>query len=1115
MVASEDRFEEAVWAYLQARESGQRADTQEWLARYPEVAAELASFFAAQEELDRLAAPLRVPPSDTKDSSTADQERTDQGTGSTGPDSFPRTLGDYELLGELGHGGMGTVYQARQRSLNRLVAVKVIRAGELANSEDVRRFRNEAEMAALLDHPQIVPIHEVREVGGQLYFSMRLLEGGSLAEHLDRFTADPRAAAKLVAEVARAVHHAHQRGILHRDLKPANILLDAAGRPHVGDFGLARRLAVDSSLTQSGAIVGSPSYMAPEQAGGRRAEVTTAADVYGLGAVLYALLTGGPPFRGETVLETLEQVRFQPPASPRARNPRVDRDLETICLKCLEKEPARRYGTADALADDLERWLEDRPIEARRAGGPERLWRWGRRHRLAVGAAACLVLMLAGLTASAGWVLGDRAARREETERVIDGALAEVESLRQVRKYPEALAAARRTEALLAEGEGHDKLRRRVREVVADLEMVARLEDIRLRTLSTVIDGSFDRAGADRNYAQAFRDYGIDVDALPPAEAGRQLQTLAIRVELAAALDDWAVARMEVGQKGDGKWKDLLALARAADGDDLRCRLREALGRMDRKALEQLASASRVEDLPVPTAVVLGLALRATGAVPRAMAVLRAAQRLHPEDFWINFVLANTCQDIRPPDLDGMIRFYTAALAIRPGHPPTLNNLGNALKDRGQLDEAISAYRTGIEFDPRYALGRLSLGNALKARGDLDGAIREYRTAIEFNPKYAPAYSNLGNTMRVRGQPDEAIHAHTKALELDPKNAQYHSNLGNALRDKALRDKSQLDEAVREYRTAIELDAKLAGAHSNLAITLKARGQWDEAFREYRTAIELDPKIPQPHGGLGRTLLQLGRFAEARVAIRRCLELLPPGDPLRREVTPDLRRCEELLALEDKLSAILEGKEKPAGAAQRLALARFCQQPFKKLYAASARLFAEAFAHDARLSDDLHTHDRYNAACAAVLAGCGEGKDADTLDAKGRTRLRHQALDWLRADLTTYRQELDESAAKAGSAIAQRMQLWLQDKDFARVRGPEALARLPEAEREDWQKLWQEVEALRHRAAQPPGASRPGRPRTKADREKRSKADGESSPPCRRITTPCRVVANSDVPMVI
>ena len=287
----------------------------------------------------------------------------------------------YELLGEGVRGGAGVVYKARQRRLNRLVAVKTIGIGRQVSPVDVQRFRNEAEILGGLSHPHIVPVYEVAESDGRLFLFMPYLEGGSLADDLGSYRDDPRAAAQLLATVAGAVHHAHRHGILHRDLKPSNILLDQAGQPHVSDFGLARRLDGESDLTVSGAIMGTPSFMAPEQAQrqGRRGAPTTSTDVYGLGAVLYALLTGRPPFRGETPLDTLEMVRSTAPVRPSTLNPRVDRDLETICLKCLEKEPKARYGSADALADDLERWLGGEPIEARPVGAVLKGWRWARR----------------------------------------------------------------------------------------------------------------------------------------------------------------------------------------------------------------------------------------------------------------------------------------------------------------------------------------------------------------------------------------------------------------------------------------------------------------------------------------------------------------------------------------------------------------------------------------------------------------------------------------------------------------------------------------------------------------------------------------------------------------
>jgi serine/threonine protein kinase len=291
-----------------------------------------------------------------------------------------RYFGDYELLRELGRGGMGIVYQARQISLNRLVALKMLKADVLASEDELRRFQNEAEAVALLDHPHIVPILEVGEHDGRRYFSMKLIGASSLDRKLEEYSSDPGAAARLVATVAEAVHHAHQRGILHRDLKPANILLDDRGRPHVTDFGLAKRVEGDSELTLSGAILGTPAYMSPEQASGRRGAVTTASDVYGLGAILYALLAGRAPFGGDTVIDTIRQVRERAPDPVSKHNPRIPGDLEVICLKCLEKDPERRYASAQALADDLRRYLAGEPITARRTGSLERAWLWCRRN---------------------------------------------------------------------------------------------------------------------------------------------------------------------------------------------------------------------------------------------------------------------------------------------------------------------------------------------------------------------------------------------------------------------------------------------------------------------------------------------------------------------------------------------------------------------------------------------------------------------------------------------------------------------------------------------------------------------------------------------------------------
>jgi tRNA A-37 threonylcarbamoyl transferase component Bud32 len=327
---------------------------------------------------------------------------------------LPARFGEYELLERIARGGMGVVYKARHLRLQRVVALKMIADGELASELDVHRFHAEAEAAARLEHPNIVPIHEVGEHEGHHFFTMRLMEGGSLTGHMARLRSEPRRAAQLMAAVARAVHHGHQRGILHRDLKPPNILLDAEGRPHVGDFGVARHLG-KASLTQTGAVVGTPAYMAPEQAAGHVHGLTLAADVYSLGAILYELLSGRPPFVGETAAHVLQQVREAEAPALRTLAPGVDRDLETLCHKCLEKQPARRYGSAEALAEDLERYARGEPIHARPLGRGERTWRWFLRHPLLAGALSVVAWLLVTTAAGALHVAhGQFQARREE-----------------------------------------------------------------------------------------------------------------------------------------------------------------------------------------------------------------------------------------------------------------------------------------------------------------------------------------------------------------------------------------------------------------------------------------------------------------------------------------------------------------------------------------------------------------------------------------------------------------------------------------------------------------------------------------------------------------------------
>ena len=364
---------------LRAAENGDYQKRAELLQHYDQWSSELRDFFTDWDRMERATSGLNG-------------HRNRLASFPCGDESLQ--FGEYELMEEIGCGGMGIIFKAKQISLDRIVALKMI----VNPRHDRDRFRLEAEAAARFQHPHIVSIYEIGEFEGRPYFSMQFIDGGNLNHRLEAGSVPPREAAAITATVARAVHFAHQHGILHRDLKPANILLDSAGAPYVSDFGLAKQVQIDQGITQTGAILGTPGYMAPEQAAGEIENLTVATDVHGLGAVLYATLVGEAPYSGQTMLETLRQITEQTPRAPRTYHADIPRDLNTICLKCLEKDPQARYSSAEALADDLDRFLRHEPIEARQVGQVERFVRWCRRNRAVASLAAVIAVMLIATT---------------------------------------------------------------------------------------------------------------------------------------------------------------------------------------------------------------------------------------------------------------------------------------------------------------------------------------------------------------------------------------------------------------------------------------------------------------------------------------------------------------------------------------------------------------------------------------------------------------------------------------------------------------------------------------------------------------------------------------------
>jgi tetratricopeptide (TPR) repeat protein len=854
-----------------------------------------------------------------------------------------RYFGDYELQKELGRGGMGVVYKALQVSLNRSVALKMIKAGILADPAELRRFQNEAEAVALLDHPGIVTVHEIGDHDGQRYFSMKLVEGGNLADQLATLKNNPRAAATLLAETAEAIHHAHMRGILHRDLKPANILVDAEGHPHVTDFGLAKVIESDVELTQSGAIMGTPAYMSPEQANGRRGTITTASDIYGLGAIFYALLTGKPPFCGDSVMETLDAVRNRPPVPPTNPSASTPRDLETICLKCLEKDPRRRYASAQALADDLHAWLDSRPISARRVGGAERAWLWCKRKP-----------MVAALVASA------------------------------------MLAAVLGTGAVIA---------------------VQTRANRALARKNLDLQASNDKAEAREKQAiDAVKRFGDAVSNNPALKNDATLESL----------------RKELLKEPLGFFKDL------------RTRLQTDRDTKP-ESLARLASASF--DLAELT--------EAIGDKQDAISAYREARSLYKK-----------LADDNPAVTD-----FRSCLAA------SHHNLGDLMYQMGKLAEAEAEYRLAIPI-------------SLKLAAD-NPAVTESRSSL------ADSHHRLGMLLWDTGQPAEAVAELRKAIALDQKLAddnpavtEFRLLLANHQNELGvlLKDTGKPAEAEIEFRKGLAVRQKLAddnpaetefrcdlaGSHHGLGQVMTLTGRPAEAEAEFRKAIALSRKatdenpthtrsrqfLSNHHVNLGGLLIQTGRPAEAEVEFRKALEL----DPMDTGAKTGIKEAEGLAAVRDKLPAFLIGDHKPTTNDERPALAKLCIA--RKLYRASAGQFADAFAADSKLGSDRRAGHRHNAACTAALAVSGQGKDDPAPDDATEAKLRKQALDWLKAELSAWNRISMIIEPGNKELVARTLTHWKEDADLASIRDASALRKLASEEKAAFEQLWKDVDAL-------------------------------------------------------
>ncbi len=666
---------------------------------------------------------------------------------------FP-SIPEYAVQKVLGRGGMGIVYHARHLQLKRDVALKMLLSGSYASRRDHLRFLREAESSAALRHPHIIQVYDIGEVDGHPYYTMEFISGGTLAEQIAGAMQPARDSAKMVAALARAVQAAHESGIVHRDLKPANILMTTEGLPKISDFGLARWLDRESSLTHTGARIGTPSYMAPEQLRGGSAAAGPAVDLFALGAILYEMLTGHPPFRGETVSDTERKLAMEEAEPPSRFNSKVPRDLEVICLKCLEKAPQARYASAGDLADDLERFLRHEPIYARPVAPAERLIRWIRRHPLPT-ALSVAFLVLVGLIGSQvvdNWAKST-ASRIEKTR--LTSRLEAGLQLVQEGRFAEAHAILGR----LGDGNFPD-LRQRIDRALGDLDLVEKLDEIGVvrATLLNAIDPAWrPKAQAATEYEALFASSGMGKMTEDPATVARRIGASEIKQILIAALDDWAVCESEEARR---RWVLDVALQGGAPGQDWENRCRNPATWTDRTQLVELGNLAPKVKASVQQLRALGDRLAAANL--DATAFRLRVQQDHLNHFLANLSLADELNSRSPAEA---IRYYQAAIAIRPRSATAHHNLGVALTRLGRSEEAIQSFNQALKRDPQSVASHFQLGLALAKKRPCE-AIQELAVAVRIHANLAVIHRAMGELLLRERRTSEAAQSFRTCLEL-------------------------------------------------------------------------------------------------------------------------------------------------------------------------------------------------------------------------------------------------------------------------------------------------------------------------------------------------------------
>jgi serine/threonine-protein kinase len=983
-------------------------------------------------------------------------------------------LAGYHVEGVIGRGGMGVVYKARHLVLNRPVAVKMLLAGAYASPYELRRFRREAEAVAALRHPNIVQVHDAGEVEGRPYFTMEFVEGGSLAQQSNGMPQPVQRAVELVAILAGAVQFAHRSGFVHRDLKPANILVTADGSPKITDFGLALPIHGGDRYTLSGAAVGTPCYMAPEQAQGKINAAGPAVDIYALGAILYELLTGRPPFVGESAAETERNVIGEDPVRPSRLNVKVPRDLEIICLKCLQKYPSRRYASAQDLADDLHRFLDGKPVVARPVGAAERTMKWARRRPALATLLAFLFLLLGGAVGASVWIRHQLEMKRVESLQRKTAAQQAVDDA--IQKAIAAGLAERWTDADLnlnhARGElvvaDSDALRTRLGRVEEDERFARELDRIRQ---GTAVSEDFNTQAAE-NYAHRFDQYrtafakvGLDLSG-EPGQVAAKIRESSFSNFTVMALDELALAAFK--QRAISICRQALQIAQQVEPDpDWSDQLRNEKNWRDRPELLRLAAdaGKASKPLSVQKLAILAVLLHDVSAPSDGIRLLAEALRKRPGDYWLNWEMGESlAQEQRHGEA---AVYFRVAASLRPDDAHSLSRLGAALMAAGEFEEGVGLFRRALQLDPGDGALVFEYAVALTGVGRPFDAVAECRRACETDPSNGFKAFSLGRALTFAGRHEESIPVYQRAAELHDAHRLAYLYLAGAQGWCG-----RYADAEVNFRKFLAIMRTNITGRQSYGLTLQLQDKYDQAVVEFESLIrELDRvgdrssedyKLASFH--LAESLFALGHFTETNEAAQRALKLPGVeawwGNRLHRLIEMSGR----LAPLVDTLPALKSGRERVADPAIACDLAEWCYKS-RRSDADAVRFYEDAFNRQPALADDLQHGNRFHAACAAARAGCGLGGNTASLDESERAALHKKALAWLQAQQELLLTPKTSDKSSDAEIAVRTFLLWQKAVDLACVRETAALAKLPEPARLSWQTFWSDIDALVSRAS--------------------------------------------------